>query len=348
MAGSTGSMQQPLTAASTTTVGNPLAASDATWATGDTLTILSLVSVNLKLWRPQGGDFTSSAATSGCVGWVQWVRIVDPSGTGASYYTHSTDSIANNVLSLCRIDPKLSMSSLVGRGGGGVQALGCTCFQAVFAQTGAVAFAGGGMAVGFQGQGGIANLPNTPVVHGGGSITGGTVIMAAGAFADGTIGVTNAILQFGAPFWGSFTINLSPQAALFKSAAGSWAANLLTSGALSFPGLTNGYTPPLGGTFTLNGVTAVNVAPAGSTHFPANAPIALALQTVGGTPGVGAPYFSAAQTADQFTVKSLTAAANDVYTWQALPALVALTPANLDLYASLRDPSTGARFCSAS
>ena len=67
------------------------------------------------------------------------------------------------------------------------------------------------------------------------------------------------------------------------------------------------------GTFTLNGVTQVDVAGA----FPVGATIAWSIATVGGTPGTASPYFSAANTAGHFFVKSPTANANDVYNWKA-------------------------------
>jgi hypothetical protein len=69
------------------------------------------------------------------------------------------------------------------------------------------------------------------------------------------------------------------------------------------------------GTFTLNGVTQVDVA---SACILVGAWIAVSLKTVGGTPGTAAPYYSAAQTAGHFFVKSPTAGANDVYNWIAL------------------------------
>jgi hypothetical protein len=65
---------------------------------------------------------------------------------------------------------------------------------------------------------------------------------------------------------------------------------------------------------------------------------------VGGTAGTQSPYFSAAQIADQFSVKSPTAGANDVYNWCAGPASVTITAANLDTYNGLQDINTGARF----
>lgn len=68
------------------------------------------------------------------------------------------------------------------------------------------------------------------------------------------------------------------------------------------------------GTFTLNGVAQVDV----TGYFPVDARISMSLKTVGTTPGLVSPYFSAAQTANVFHVKSATALANDVYNWFAL------------------------------
>ena len=69
------------------------------------------------------------------------------------------------------------------------------------------------------------------------------------------------------------------------------------------------------GTFTLNGTTQVDVS---SACIGVDSRIALSLKTVGGTPGTGAPYFSAAIAAGHFYVKSPTVSANDVYNWAAL------------------------------
>lgn len=72
------------------------------------------------------------------------------------------------------------------------------------------------------------------------------------------------------------------------------------------------------GEFTLNGTTEVDVAGA----FPIDATIELALKTVGSTPsesaGLGKPYFSQAQAAGHFYVKSPTVLCNDVYKWRAV------------------------------
>jgi len=73
------------------------------------------------------------------------------------------------------------------------------------------------------------------------------------------------------------------------------------------------------GTFTLNGVTEVDVA----GNFPLGALVTWTLKTVGGTPGNSMPYFDKAPIAGHFYVKSTTAGANDVYNWQAVPDGVA-------------------------
>jgi hypothetical protein len=149
----------------------------------------------------------------------------------------------------------------------------------------------------------------------------------------------------GGTLWGAGGITLSPNSGLFTSPGNTFVSSIgdLT-GSFKIGTNTNGYTPinaAGGGTFTLNGTTQVNV----TGVFPANAPVALSLNTVGSTPGPSIPYFSQAQIANNFYVKSGTVSANDVYNWQALPASVALTAANMDLYGGLNDPATGARFC---
>jgi hypothetical protein len=199
----------------------------------------------------------------------------------------------------------------------------------------------------------ICTLDGATILHGTNTVNSGRLNWAD-CFTDGEIDVTcsGVLRQSGSTggttaFWGTgFIRNL--QAGSVVCSLG-WAAWYLSATAPDFgPGLTTGYTAPVTNTFTLNGIVQVNVAPPAGGHFPPNAPIALALTTVGATPGLAAPYFSAAQIADQFSVKSLTVGANDVYTWQAVPAPVTVSTANLDLYKSLRNPDTGALFASAS
>ena len=117
MSGSTATMQQPQTAASynpPTSGSTPNPAEDNTWTTGDTLNIYAVpLSVNLKLWRPSGGDVTAGGQPS--CGWVQYVQIADPSGSGLSSYQHWSDGL--NVLSACVVNPRTHVASLGGRGG---------------------------------------------------------------------------------------------------------------------------------------------------------------------------------------------------------------------------------------
>ena len=62
-------MQQPQTLASLgSTAVVPTPVEDDTWTTGDSYQIYNLLSLNLKRWRPVGGDET--AASQPCGGWV--------------------------------------------------------------------------------------------------------------------------------------------------------------------------------------------------------------------------------------------------------------------------------------
>lgn len=68
------------------------------------------------------------------------------------------------------------------------------------------------------------------------------------------------------------------------------------------------------GTFTLNGITEVDV----NGAFPVYAPIVWSLKTLGSTPNLALPYFDKTQVANHFYVKGVVASANDVFNWQAL------------------------------
>lgn len=342
IAGPNAVMSQPIPASVITTVGIPTLSEDNTWAAGDTYQANTLPLVNLKRWHPDGGDVgAGGASTQASGGWTQFVQYADSSGTGASEYPFEGDS-AINVISACQISPRIHSSANNGRGQA-LYIIGSDASQPV-AQYGAGST--NNLAVFGGVQRSTANYTN--VLLDGDAIAHGAIVFIGtsnfiGAlFSDSSLTITG-FTQVNPTIWGSATVAVQAGSTLRNSAA-NFAASLLTSGALKLGTLTTGFTSPVCSTFTLNGVTQVNVAPPGGTHFPANAPISWGLATVGGTAGTQSPYFSAAQIADQFSVKSPTAGANDVYNWCAGPASVTITAANLDTYNGLQDINTGARF----
>jgi hypothetical protein len=344
MSGSTATLTQPIPTTNITTVGLPAGALGTNWVTGDTITIYNLNATNLKAWRPIGGDVIGSAA---CVGWVQFTTIVDPSGSAAAEHGMVCDC-ASLVYSACSIAPTLRMSALNGLvQGNWLQ--GCYVSARVVNEAGPCEiYAGVNQSVTI-----LSGSPNSQVVDGNAILKGTTAIysgtLMGSVHLTGTVEVlTNSFLGFSVSLWGAGQLTVAPGGICQNQTSTTWASTLLLSGGLSFGGVDFGSTPIAGGTFELDGTVAVNVA--GS--FPANAAISWGLSAVGGTPGVGSPYFSAAQVAGQFTVKSPTTGADDVYNWLAMPAVVPLTVANLDLYTSLDDtqnfvdPPGGGRFCS--
>ena len=239
MSGSTASIQQPYKSAALTTPAsgnNPV--TDDTWATGDTLVVYSLPTINLKQWRPVGGDFSSISQS---VGWVQMVEIVDPSGTGNSVYVHAADGVATNVLSLDRIDARLHTASTAGRSAqagvfgctmvGGGNAIGGGAHSDIF---------GGGFLNGIQAYSSVY-IENT-VLH-------GTVLTEVagvqfgrvnpdGIFSDGLFEVYGGggSINLNDVLYGSFEVAVYPGGVFWKLASSSWASNLLTSGVLSLGG----------------------------------------------------------------------------------------------------------------
>lgn len=336
-------MGQPLTAASVAVpaTGTPAPTEDNTWATGDTYIIYQRQLTNLIAWDPVGADI--SAGNKQSCGWVQWARIPDAQGS-ANDRTPHTCRTCFTTLSDCQVDGTIVCSTRAGS----YQLIGGDYTGNVRAVAGNGTHSGGIYRAGLNHFAGTLTWQAGIVLHSNVNIKTPGIFTTGDVFSDGTWNIGNSgagELYWSGQIWGSFSVVLSAASACINASGGAWAANFLTSGTLKFATLTTGTPPSVGGTFTLNGVTQVDVAPAGGQHFPANAKILWSLATVGGTPGTQSPYFSAAQAADAFHVKSPTAGANDIYNWQARDGSVSITLANLDTYNGLYDEATGARYC---
>jgi hypothetical protein len=345
MAVAVATMQQPIAAAGLTTPNVPAPVEDNTWATGDTLTVFDCPLLNLSLWSPLSAD-ENVGATKASVGWVQFARIADSTGVNGSVYGHYSRCVAN-VLSACRVDCRINLSGQNGRGSQ-TYLIGCTVKGLCQPESGFSQLFGGGFASGVQATGSACVLAGDVTLHGLTAAASGAVLQITAAFSDGTMACANGSgcvsLNAANALWGSVAITVNGGCAFLNNSLGTWANALKTSGGLNLGLLNTGTAAANGGTFTLNGVTPVNVAGV----FPANAAISWALKTVGATPGLSSPFFSAATVANQFTVQSQTALANDVYDWQAQPTpLVPITPANLDLYGGLTSPAIGAKYANA-
>jgi hypothetical protein len=189
------------------------------------------------------------------------------------------------------------------------------------------------------------------IVHNGGGFFGGTTTIYNAHLVSGTASVfpgatvqlepsgTNGVL------WGAGAIRVYENASVINRTGGTWSNNVLVSALqlrINAATSTTGFVPPQSGTITMNGTTQVTNS---TGTFPAGASVAFSLNAAGGTPCLGAPYFSQATIANSFYVKDVTAGCNDVLNWYVPPmGGVSITSANLDTYLAIYDPAGGARF----
>ena len=346
VASSVATMAQPITTAGVTTItiGNDTDLGT-NWNTGDTVTWYNVPNLtNLKAWQPVGGDVSSASSCS--VGWVQWTQIAESSGLGNSDYGAGSDS-CQVVYSDCYTLANISAGNL------GPFMSGCYIGGTVSSSGGQMNIFGG-VVGNVTIYGAYLALSGNAIVQGTTNLQNGTIAQITTAHFEGAIYVQEgSAFRYGNFVWGAAGMSVGPMSVCENRNAGTWVNTFLLTGGMSFGGKGYGTTPIVYGTFQLNGTTAVNVAPGGTLgNFPANATISWSLFSVGSTPGTGAPYFSAATIASQFTVKSPTPGCNDTYTWQAQAVGVGIHPAALDLYGSLADMDYtfgapgGGRYCS--
>lgn len=358
IAGGNATMTQPFANAGLTTVtGFPTFVPDDTWGAGDTYQAKTPILSNAKSMRPVGGDSTNPGGDFGAA-WYQGLYIPDASGTPGDSIVTAHPFGCSFVFSLCSFDAEMQINNL-----DGFECIAVACSFNTFGEMSAGGATGSnsvlaGCAVDtftFNGSNCIADgdtiVKTNLFVFGGAHSALAVCLLSTGKlapqpgsacqiFSQSTTGMGNSLV------WGPGTVNLASDSAFINSTGGATWANSLKVATLQIEGATTGWTPIAEGSFTLNGITQVDVAGVnGVNAFPAAATIAISLKTVGGTPGVGAPYFSAAQAANAFHVKSVTAGANDVYNWAAMPASgVTLSSANLDIYQALSNPRVGARY----
>jgi hypothetical protein len=239
MSGQTGTMTQPLTAASITTIGLPSPAA-CTMSTGDTATLYNIPSASgLRAFRGTGGDTASSVPS---VTWVQWTQIPDSSGTNASVYSLVNDSAAS-VFSGVYVVTHLDMSML-GGAGNAVYVDGCFLKSTMLSfGSGAFIVAGSFMA-NFETLGGgsitttVMELGDT--VSGQMVVSGGGVqIASTGMHVTGATTIYNGILELKGPLWGSTGIACNSGCSVYANSGG-WAADMLWTGANTFGTATTG------------------------------------------------------------------------------------------------------------
>ena len=245
MSSSTATMQQPVAATGyNLPTGLPNPSENNAWSTGDTLNIYTPILSNLKAWHPTSGDLVSGSGQLS-MGFVQFLEIADPSGSGTSSFGVVADGV--NVISMCRVDPRLHVSYFSGRGDG-VYIIGSTMMQSIFTFAGAPAFAFGGAAatgITIQ-QGGGMNVDGDIIIHStwalngfaqvGNAYSNGTVSVGAGG-AGGQLKLS--LLTSGVSLWGSGALTMSPQGTVYLP-SGTFAADLLLSGAIKLGASTTG------------------------------------------------------------------------------------------------------------
>jgi hypothetical protein len=233
-------MQQPLTAASVTAPGpaNPVAVPDNTWATGDHLQTYTLPTTNLKRFCPVGSDVSAAAGNPGCVGWVGFVIIADSSAATLSAYIH-VGRCATNVLSLCLVATRLSLSSEGGRGNF-ASLLGCQVSGLVFADAGDVVIQGGGCAAGISQGNSFLNILSGTTIHGTCTLVSSSTMCSGNTddvFCDGSIQIRAMMFNVVGLMWGSYSVNLLPGGRYVNGTGSTFVLKaLLTSGALTMGG----------------------------------------------------------------------------------------------------------------
>lgn len=219
MLSSTATMQQPMTAASLTTISSSEYVIDDTWTTGDTLVIYSLPNVNLKKWQPHGSDVSSGGAYN--LSWVQWVSIADTSGNATALLQSQNDT-AETFFSGCIINPRIHIDGGLGRGSGTV-IQGCSMLGAVVI-LGECLIGGGGSAVSIGiWSAGAGNINAYAIIHGVTTINGEAGL--GSVYFDNQIRVHSPISMNGIIF--------GPGVALVY-AGGQWTKNQAATWATSF------------------------------------------------------------------------------------------------------------------
>ena len=202
VASSVATMSQPVTTIAT--IGVPAPSESNTWATGDSITPETYLSVNLERWSPVSSS--QSAGSVGSVGWVQDVVIADLNNGGGSY-GHACNCNAN-VLYGCYVNARLNLSATTGRG---QQAYLTDCFmqRAVQMLGGACNIFGGVFATSSTFEGGIASIQgdvamlSTTFFFGATANLSGMEIRGAMSFTESYIALLTA-----SALWGGGPVNV--------------------------------------------------------------------------------------------------------------------------------------------
>lgn len=240
-------MSQPVPASVVNTVGIPTLSEDNTWAQGDTLTLQSMPKVNLKMWRPKGGDLGDGGTNAvASAGWVQNVEITDTSGNGQSEFPLIGDSVLG--MTNTRVDPRLQAGMLHGRG------LGTYVINDYMASPNQNAIQSGqaeiyaGISVGsFAAQNATPTLDGDIIFHGFVTMFSSEVFVGS-AYCDNVANGWNVNVSSAMKIQGSSSphiygtgpiVIIGPNAVVDNSGA-SFVSTVFTTGALSFNGRPTG------------------------------------------------------------------------------------------------------------
>jgi hypothetical protein len=243
-------VEQPQTKTSLTqTSASPSPAVDNDWVAGDNIKAWTLPAVNLKAWSIQGGDQTSGGRPTSS--WAIGASIADASGSGASVYEHNGSS-AGAVLSVCKVNPRLHLSSQSGRGSA-LYVNGCQCGATVLF-SGTVEFFGGSCNA-LTNFGGYFESQNNTAMHGANASYAGRVQLV-NVFGDGSFTIWGGSAVSAEGFVsGSYAVTLNPGGIWWNNTGSSFVLKaLLTNGALRFGAQSTGSKYQGAGVF-VDGVT---------------------------------------------------------------------------------------------
>ena len=227
---------QPISAALLTTPTSPALAEDNSWATGDTMQAYTLPSVNLKQWRPEGGDVVGSAFS---VGWVQFVNIADASGGTSSEFTFWGETLT--VLSACTVASRLYIGGGLGGRGAVLLVMGCRVVGLCAGFAGSAEIYGGVLDAGLTNANCNLTLDGDIIVRSSISVQASYTVIGAVYLDNFTTNVGPGMLRMTVALWGPGSLALYANAVLYNNTGTTWAATLLINGALSFGGtLTTG------------------------------------------------------------------------------------------------------------
>jgi hypothetical protein len=250
VAGPNAKMTQPLTNALLTTPGNPTLAIAANWLNTDSYQAYTLPLLNLKAWRPIGSDAGAAVGT----GWVQFAQIADSSGAGGSI-TALVGDCGTNVLASCQLPGRLQVTELAGRSGGAF-VLGCDVTGQIALFSGSPIVFGGTARGALISGAGAATIDGGLLMHGACTVNA-SLINGGDVFADGSLTIQgggayrlSAALAGTAAFWGSAAVTVNAMSSFQRATGASFAATLLTSGALKLGANATGSGYVGGGVFT--------------------------------------------------------------------------------------------------